>query len=113
MTTTNMMATQTYPTRRHDAGGGASTIARRSAGLGGTHARLIGALFLSAFVLYGVGNGLATSAARAAFSAAGAPTASLPLGVLMMLANSAAVVGLGVLLFRLLETHARGTALAY
>jgi hypothetical protein len=66
--------------------------------------KLIGALFLSAFVLYGGGNGLATSA--------GGPTA-LAIGALMMLLNSAAVVGLGVLFFPVLVGHGQRTALGY
>ena len=70
----------------------------------GAYAKLIGALFLSAFVLYGVGNGLATSA--------GAP-ATLAIGALMMLLNSAAVVGLGVLVFPVLVGHGQRTALGY
>ena len=75
-----------------------STVSR------GARSKLIGALFLSAFVLYGVGNGLATSA--------GAP-ATLAIGALMMLLNSAAVVGLGVLFFPVLESHGHRTALGY
>ena len=68
-----MTTTQHDPPRRDGAGGGADTIARPSGGLGGTHARLIGALFLSAFVLYGAGNG------------ALAPVASLaPLGAIAL-----------------------------
>jgi hypothetical protein len=70
----------------------------------GAYAKLIGALFLSAFVLYGVGNGLATSA--------GGPTA-LAVGALMMLLNSAAVVGIGVLFFPVLVGHGQRTALGY
>ena len=70
----------------------------------GAYAKPIGALFLSAFVLYGVGNGLATSA--------GGPTA-LAVGALMMLLNSAAVVGLGVLFFPVLVGHGQRTALGY
>jgi hypothetical protein len=66
--------------------------------------KLIGALFLSAFVLYGVGNRFATSA--------GDPPA-LAVGALMMLLNSAAVVGLGVLFFPVLVGHGQRTALGY
>ena len=76
----------------------------RPTGFEGAYPKLIGALFLSAFVLYGVGNGLATSA--------GGPTA-LAVGALMMLLNSAAVVGLGVLFFPVLVGHGPRTALAY
>jgi hypothetical protein len=70
----------------------------------GPHPKLIGALFLSAFVLYGVGNGLATS---------GGGATALAVGALMMLLNSAAVVGLGVLFFPILVGHGQRTALGY
>jgi hypothetical protein len=55
-------------------------------------------------VLYGAGNGLATSA--------GGP-ATLAIGALLMLLNSAAVVALGVLFFPVLESHGHRTALGY
>ena len=80
-----------------------------------TYSRLIGALFLSAFVFYGVGNGLVTSVLGAPdfLSTMSAHQTTLALGAFLMLLNSVVVVGLGVLFFPILENHGRRTALAY
>ena len=79
------------------------------------YSRLIGALFLAAFVLYGVGNGLVTSVVSAPdfLSAVSARQATLLVGAVLMLLNSPAVVGIGVLTFPILEKHGQRTALAY
>jgi hypothetical protein len=65
-----------------------------------TTGRAIGALFLLAFLAYGVGGALAGSA-------------SVPAGALLMLANSAVVAGIGVLAFPVLRQHSELTAHAY
>lgn len=65
-----------------------------------TTGRAIGALFLLAFLAYGVGTALAGSA-------------SVPVGALLMLANSAIVAGIGVLAFPVLRPHSELTAHAY
>jgi hypothetical protein len=59
--------------------------------------RLIGALFLAAFVFYGVGTGLVTSLLTAPdfLSTVFAQQATLVLGTFLMLVNSVVVVGLG------------------
>jgi len=77
--------------------------------------RLIGALFLAAFVFYGVGTGLVTSLLTAPdfLSTVFAQQATLVLGTFLMLVNSVVVVGLGALFFPLLEHHGKRTALAY
>ena len=79
------------------------------------YSRLIGALFLAAFVLYGVGNGLVTSVLSAPdlLSTVSARQATLLVGAVLMLLNSPAVVGIGVLSFPILEHHGQRTALAY
>ena len=80
-----------------------------------TYSRLIGALFLSAFVFYGLGNGLVTSVLGAPDfpSTISAHQTTLALGAFLMLLNSVVVVGLGVLFFPILENHGKRTALAY
>ncbi|MFJ6675486.1 DUF4386 domain-containing protein [Actinosynnema sp. NPDC091369] len=63
-------------------------------------ARSVGALFLVAFVAYGVGNALVDAGTTA-------------VGALLMLVNSAVVVGIGVLAFPVLRPHSELTAHAY
>jgi hypothetical protein len=79
------------------------------------YSRVIGALFLAGFVLYGMGNGLVTSVVGAPdpLSTISAHEATLLLGALLMLLNSPAVVGIGVLSFPILENRGKRTALAY
>jgi hypothetical protein len=79
------------------------------------YSRLIGALFLLAFVFYGVGNGLATSVLGTPdfLSTISAHQTTLVLGAFLMLLNSLVVVGMAVLFFPILETHGKRTALAY
>ena len=80
-----------------------------------TYSRLIGALFLSAIVLYGVGTALVTSVLGAPdyLSTISAHQTTVALGAFLMVLNSVAVVGLGVLFFPILERHGKRTALAY
>lgn len=79
------------------------------------HSRLIGALFLSAILFYGVGDALVTSVvgSPASLSRLSAHQTTLDLGALLMLVNSVVVVGVGVLFFPILKKHGRRTALAY
>src|SRR5215212_2818217 len=62
-----------------------------------TYSRLIGALFLAGFVVYGVGFGLT----------------SFVLGAFLMLLNAPVDVGKAVLFFPIVENHGKRTALAY
>ncbi|HSL31517.1 MAG TPA: DUF4386 domain-containing protein [Anaerolineales bacterium] len=80
-----------------------------------TYSRLIGALFLAAFLLYGLGFGLVTSAVGApvSLSTISAHQSTLVLGAFMMLLNSVAVVAIGVLFFPILEQYGKRTAVAY
>ncbi|QQQ74612.1 DUF4386 domain-containing protein [Saccharothrix sp. 6-C] len=65
--------------------------------------RAMGALFLLAFVAYGTGTALVGSGSGARVAA----------GALLMLVNSAVVVGIGVLAFPVLRPHGELTAHAY
>ena len=79
------------------------------------YSRLIGALFLLAFVFYGVGNRLVTSVLGAPdfLSTISAHQTTLVLGAFLMLLNSTVVVGIAVLFFPILENRGKRTALAY
>jgi Domain of unknown function (DUF4386) len=80
-----------------------------------TYSRLIGALFLSGFLLYGVGSSLVTSVVGAPdfLSTLSGQQTTLVLGAFLMLLNTAVDVGKGVLFFPILEKHGKRTALAY
>ncbi len=80
-----------------------------------TSSRLIGALFLSGFLVYGVGSALATSAAGAPHflvSIAAHPTV-LIIGALLMLLNTVVDLGKGILFFPILGRHSMKTAWVY
>jgi len=80
-----------------------------------TYSRLIGALFLSGFLLYGVGSSLVTSVVGAPdfLSTLSGHQTTLVLGAFLMLLNTLVDVGKGVLFFPILEKHGKRTALAY
>ena len=67
-------------------------------------ARGVGTLFLAAFLLYGIGSSIATTAS---------PGALLTTGAVMMLLNSVAVVAIGALMLPVLRPHAPSTAVGY
>jgi hypothetical protein len=94
-----------------------AVTAQRSASMGSrmTYSRLIGALFLAGFVVYGVGFGLVTSVIGAPdfLSTISAHQTTLVLGAFLMLLNTVVDVGKGVLFFPILENHGKRTALAY
>jgi hypothetical protein len=77
--------------------------------------RLIGALFLAGFIVYGVGFSLVTSVIGKPdfLSTIAAHQTTLILGAFLMLLNTVVDVGKGVLFFPILENHGRRTALAY
>jgi len=80
-----------------------------------TYSRLIGALFLSGFLVYGVGSALATSATGAPHflaSIAAHPTV-LIIGAILMLLNTLVDLGKGVLFFPILGRYSRRTAFGY
>jgi Domain of unknown function (DUF4386) len=70
-----------------------------------TIARTVGVLLLAVFVLYGVGNAIATRAAD--------DSRMLTLGVAMMVANSVAVLAIGALLVPVLRPHSPLVARVY
>jgi hypothetical protein len=77
--------------------------------------RIVGGLMLSAFGLYGVGGALvkAATGGRTAVPANADSPGRLSTGSMLMLANSAAVAGIGVLGARVLRRGARRTARVY
>jgi hypothetical protein len=88
---------------------------REAAGSRPAYARLIGALFLAGFLLYGIGYSLVTSVTGAPgfLATISAHQTTLVLGAFLMLLNTVADVGKGVLFFPILEKHGQRTALAY
>lgn len=80
-----------------------------------TVSRLIGALFLAGFAVYGTGFGLVTSVIGAPdfLATVSAFQATLVFGAFLMLLNTVVDVGKGVLFFPILEHHGKVTALAY
>lgn len=69
-----------------------------------TTARIVGTLFLAAFLLYGVGNSIATT---------GTSSVLLTTGVVMMLLNSAGVIAIGALMLPILRAHSPAIAVGY
>ncbi|RXZ72949.1 DUF4386 domain-containing protein [Agromyces albus] len=73
-------------------------------------ARWVGVLMLSAFLLYGIGSALATSAAAPDSGGAGL---LLVAGAAMMLLNSAAVIAIGLLMLPILRPRTPIIAVGY
>lgn len=110
------MTTQTLkPTTSTDAPPTADSRSRAEPGSRRAYSAVIGALFVSVFFLYGIGFGLVTSVtgAPAYLATIADHQFTLILGGFLMLLNSVAVVGLGVLFFPILTKHGQRTALAY
>jgi len=80
-----------------------------------TYARLIGALFLAGFVVYGVGFGLTSSVISAPdfLSTISAHQSTLVLGAFLMLLVAPVDVGKAILFYPIVENHGKRTALAY
>lgn len=72
--------------------------------------RLAGILFLAAFFAYGIGSSITSGLAG---SLTAESSALYTLGTVLMLANSAIVVGIGVLLLPTLRRHSERIATAY
>ena len=79
------------------------------------YSRLIGALFLVGFLVYGVGAALVTSVTGGTdfLSTISANQTTLAIGAFLMLLNTVVDVGKGVLFFPILENHGKRSALAY
>ena len=73
-------------------------------------ARRVGVLMLSAFLLYGIGSMLATSAAA---PDSGGASLLLTTGTVMMLLNSAAVIAIGLLMLPILRPRTPIIAVGY
>jgi hypothetical protein len=80
-----------------------------------TSGRIVGGLLLLAFLAYGGGSALANSVTGTPVVLAGVVGSEnrLIAGVLLMLLNSAVVVGIGVAAYPVLKRHHPGTASAY
>ena len=77
--------------------------------------RLIGALFLAGFILYGTGSILVNSVVDGEdfLPGVGAKETTLALGAFLMIATAAVDIGKAVLFFPVLERHGKRTAVAY
>src|SRR3954447_18332285 len=74
-------------------------------------ARIVGVLFLAGYMAYGVGSLIATGIVRS--DDRGSSTALFVTGVVLMLLNSAIVIGIGVLLMPILRVHSKAIAAGY
>jgi hypothetical protein len=94
---------------------GASLKKTEATGSLTTYSRMIGALFLAGFLVYGVGFGLVTSVTGTPgfLSTISAHQTTLLFGAFLMLLNTAVDVAKAVLFFPILERHGKRTALAY
>jgi hypothetical protein len=77
--------------------------------------RLIGALFLAGFLIYGTGSILVNSVVDGPefLAGVGAQQTTLALGAFLMIATAAVDIGKAVLFFPVLERHGMRTAVAY
>ena len=105
----------------------ASTHAGRGDGAGATQtadpptgsrmwsSRLIAALFLAGFLLYGTGSILVTSVVDGDdfLAGVGSMETTLALGAFLMIATAAVDIGKAVIFFPVLDRHGRRTAVAY
>jgi hypothetical protein len=91
--------------------------AHRSASMGSrmTYSRLIGALFVAGFVVYGAGFGLTSSVVGAPdfLSTISAHQSTLVLGAFLMLLVAPVDVGKAILFYPIVENHGKRTALTY
>jgi len=80
-----------------------------------TIGRIVGALFLLAYAVYLAGGALADagSASTVVLSHVASHQTQISAGALLMLANSAAVIGIGVLIFPILKRHHEISAYGY
>ena len=77
--------------------------------------RIVGALFLVAFVVYGGGTALVSAGAGtpADLSSVADNQLQIAAGALLMLSNAAVVAATGLLVFPILRQHSEGTAYTY
>ena len=95
----------------------AAATVQRSASMGSrmTYSRLIGALLIAGFAVYGVGLGLTSSVIGAPdfLSTISAHQCALVLGAFLMLLVAPVDVGKAILFYPIVENHGKRTALAY
>lgn len=115
MTTTENISSNQTAARVLQSSDVESLKTRGSTGSRMMYSRLIGALFIAAFFLYGLGFGLVSSVIGGPGSLSTIPAHqfTLLLGAFMMLLNSVAVLSIGVLFFPILEQYSKRTAIAY
>ena len=117
MTTTEMTIQTLKQNSRNAEPTGAGKSLKKTGSMGSrkTYSRLIGALFLAGFLVYGVGGVLVTSVVGAPdfLSTIFSHQTILILGAFLMLLNTPVDVGKAVLFFPILEKHGKRTALAY
>jgi hypothetical protein len=110
------MTTTTPPISGNRGAGGVLTAARDPrTGSRMWTSRLIGALFLAGFLVYGTGSILMTSVVDGPgfLADVSAQQTTLALGAFLMIATTAVDIGKAVLFFPVLERHGKRTAVAY
>lgn len=109
-----MTTTPTLPTGRTD-GAGPTQNSHPRTGSRMWASRLIAALFLGGFLLYGTGSLLVTSIVDGPDFLAdiGAMQTTLALGAFLMIATAAVDIGKAVIFYPILERHGKRTAVAY
>ena len=88
---------------------------RKTMGYRMTNSRLIGALFIAGFIVYGGGFGLTSSVLGAPdfLSTISATQTTLILGAFLMMLVAPVDVGKAILFYPIMENHGKRTALAY
>src|SRR6187200_820149 len=74
-------------------------------------ARIVGVLFLAGYLAYGIGGLIAQEIVRS--DDRSDSTALFVTGTVLMLLNSAFVIGIGVLMFPILQAHSKAVAAGY
>jgi hypothetical protein len=87
-----------------------SPVVRSDSGARRT-ARIVGVLFLAGYLTYGVGNLIATGIVDS--DDRGSSSGLFVTGIALMLLNSAAVIGIGVVMFPILRDHNKAIAAGY
>jgi len=100
---------QTGPASRNGFPAGRSDDAGRMPARARTTARIVGILFLSGFLAYGIGTSIVTSS----IASSGDTADPVLLGAALMLLNSAIVIGIGLLMHPILRPHNKTVAAGY
>ena len=93
---------------------GAGVGSENSVGSNRATARVVGVLVLGGYVTYGVGSATATGIASAPdYLARVGTSAAFTASAVLMLVNSALVIGIGALMFPILRRHSQAVAVGY